>query len=140
MNFFDKFRASEVAAPSRSVWIFARPLSGASIFPTPTTATSSHGKFHLCHWGILVTDLSIVDVKALTLRSKQGPSMTDDTPLGTMWELIRTLTNESTVNMSQPFEVSMLKEQWVTFSAKHIGSTRLTDDQVQNSGMNLEKT
>jgi hypothetical protein len=139
MSFLDRFRTHEATVPSRSVWIFARPLSGASIFPGPATATSSQGKFHLCHWGILVTDLSIVDVKALTLRSKQGSGTTDNTPLGTLWELIRTLENQSTVNMSQPFRVSMLKEQWITFSAKHIGSTKLTDEQVQNEGINLAK-
>src|SRR5579859_6096369 len=47
----------------RKVWILARPLSVTQII-TPL-GMASKGKFYLCHWDVLVSDLSVMDVAAI---------------------------------------------------------------------------
>lgn len=118
---------------TRSVWIFARPLSGSGVFPASSMVAASHGHFPLCHWGVLVTELSIVDVKALISRDG-GSSVTDDLKLGVMWELLRRPDNKTTVNKSNPFKVATIKQLWSTLSAQYIGRTLMIDEEVQSEG------
>ena len=71
-------------------------------------AATSHGHFHLCHWGVpgLVTPLSIVDIKAIVLRDGQrGWSQASDLELGIMWELHRLPDDKNTVNKTNPFQL-----------------------------------
>ena len=67
-----------------SVWLFTRPTSHAMSFPF--IAASSDGMDYLCHWGVLVNEMNIVDVEVITARvRKYGAN--DNTELGIMYEL-----------------------------------------------------
>jgi len=122
----------------RNVWLFARPLSGYGIFPASAMATTSHGHFYLCHWGVLVTPLSIVDIKAIVLRDGQrGWSQASDLELGIMWELHRLPDDKNTVNKTNPFQISTFKTQWPTCSGQYIGETSCTVAKIQLEGMYL---
>jgi len=124
----------DTASTARNVWIFARPLSGYGVFPASSMAATSRGYFHLCHWGVLVTPLGIVDIKAIVLRDRKGHSNFDDFELGGMWELQRVPDDKNTVNASRPFRVSALKSLWATFSGQYIGPTVFTDKAIQLEG------
>jgi hypothetical protein len=118
----------------RDVWLLARPLSGGSIFPGYSMAWTSDGTLHLCHWGVLVTELNLVDAKALMHRNTPGGSTKDDPELGALWELNRTPENRNTVNVSRPFKLSALKKQWTAVTGQHLGSTRFTHEEIQIEG------
>ena len=109
----------------RFVWIFARPLFRESIFSSFAGA-KSNGKFHLCHWGVLVTP-SAMDVKEL----RQGTDL--NTELGVMWELLPA-NHQNHVYKYQPFKASNLREEWRIFSAEYTGMTALMDEQIDQEG------
>lgn len=123
-----------INATSWNIWIFARPLSGNGIFPASAMAVTSHGYFHLCHWGVFLTRLSIVDVKAIVLR--QGLRWTEftDFELGVMWELHQLHDHKSTVDCTNPFLISTLKTQWTMCSGQYMGVTSYTLDEIQLKG------
>ena len=118
---------------SKNVWIFAKPLSGASVIPTFITALISRGKFPLCHWGVLITHLTSVDVERLEFRT--GELGQGDDSFGVLWELNRAPDDKNTVNV-QPFTLLTLKNQWIKFSAKYIGTTTMNHDEIQREGIN----
>src|SRR5271170_7337812 len=89
---------------TRRVWILARPLSLATWFP-PFVETSNT-KFHLCHWGVLITanTITITDVTA-TLRRECIASKTHGMFLGPLYELKR-IGASNTVNKCASFGTS----------------------------------
>ena len=97
--------------------------------------STSHGKFPLCHWGVLVTELSIVDMKVLILCNGQRWSGLEDTELGVMWELNRTVENLNTVHVYRPFKKSTIRECWNTFSARYMGATEMANERIQLEGI-----
>ena len=104
------------------------------MIPAGVTTYFSRGKFPLCHWGVLVTDSTSVDVESLEIETREL-GQTDDR-LGVLWELQRTPSDKNTVNVVQPFMLSTLKEQWMDYSAKHIGTTVMSHDEIQRKGVN----
>ena len=97
-------------------------------------AATSHGYFHLCHWGVLITPLSIVDIKAIALRDGRGWSDSSDLELGIMWELHRLPDGKNTVNKTNPFCLSTFKTQWPTCSGQFMGVTSDTIEEIQLEG------
>jgi hypothetical protein len=116
----------------RNVWIFARPLSGTRWFPV--TAKSSTGKFHLCHWGILVSEVTVMDVRAISLGRMQNWTSTENVVLGTMYELER-LGDKNTVHISRSFGTLKMNEEWRTVSAEYVGDTAMSDVEISTHGM-----
>lgn len=114
-----------------SVWLLARPLSAANLFP-PFESTSN-GKYHLCHWGVLITDISIPDMNVLLSRTKQD-GRRDTTKLGVLYELLRFEGNQNIVNIARPFTALTVREQWRTFSSVYIGKTKLTQEKIEQEG------
>jgi hypothetical protein len=114
------------------VWILARPLSASSVFP-PFEWTS-HGKYPLCHWGVLVSSLSVVDVKALLFAMRQTRHTTEDSEIGIMWELEHRVGQLNTVNVTRPFTVSCARKFWNTFNAECVGETTYSRAAIQNEG------
>jgi hypothetical protein len=117
---------------ARSVWLFARPLSGADIIPP--LASLSTGKYHFCHWGVFVTTVSIADLNALLLRTNHqvsGPMQEFD--LGVMYELFL-VGNRNKINITRPFKVMTVREQWGNASAKYIGLTEMSHDKIVEEG------
>lgn len=119
------------------VWLFARPLSLANLF-SPFELTSQ-GRYHLCHWGVLVSHRSVTEAKELLIRSgsEKNPDVVDSV-LGIMWELNRMENDTNTVNTIRPFTVATVKDQWTIFSAEYLGETVMDYAQIQTEGTPVE--
>ena len=121
-----------------SVWIFARPLSFARKF-VPFQFTSN-GKYHLCHWGVLVSSLPVEEMKNILVEGgKTSTLQSFDYELGQMWELNRIERNTNTVNVTRPFKVSHIQADWRPFSAEYLGETPLGRAQIQHIGIQGEE-
>jgi hypothetical protein len=116
----------------RNVWIFARPLSGTRFFPV--MAKSSAGKFHLCHWGILVSEATVMDVRAIALGGMKNWTSTENVILGTMYELER-LGDKNTVHISRSFGTLKMNEEWRTVSAEYVGDTTMSALEISVEGI-----
>ena len=113
----------------RSVWLFTRPAGTGRI---PIVVSALDGKHHLCHWGILITELSVVDAKAIIFRTRP---QSEDIELGTMFELSRDFQDLNTVSVTAPFTIAMAREKWRPFSAMIIGETAMTDAEIESEGI-----
>ena len=127
-------------ARSRGVWLFARPHSDCS-------TTASNGNIELDRWGIVVTELSVDNVKTLAMRRKNSIideidlgdyiHVGDDIDLGNLWELMP-VGNRYTVNSQQAFKLSYMQEHWGSFSGQFIGETDMADEEIQLEGNLLD--
>ena len=118
----------------RKVWILARPLSLTQWLPA--LADTSDGRFHLCHWAILLTDANIAirDIKAgLTEDPILMSSSANQSILGTLYELHR-IGNSNTVNVISDFGPTHICNGWQRLSAMHIGMTSLKDAEISKKG------
>jgi hypothetical protein len=114
-----------------SVWLLTRPLSYTIFFP-PFGATSD-GKHHLCHWGILVNEMSQVDAQAIWQRTRNyGAS--DKTELGTMYELFRDENDRNNVHITTPFQMANMKKEWPMFSMQYVGQTLMSYERIKQEG------
>jgi hypothetical protein len=113
----------------RSVWIFARPLQFATIFGSQFV---SHGKFPFCHWGMLITELDVDTVKELLTEHDMT---TEDSSLGEMWELFRRENDSNEIDVTRPFKLSDVGEDWNLFSAEPLGMTTLNNEQIEDEGI-----
>src|SRR5947207_3388981 len=110
-----------------SIWLFTRPLSGALAFSSFTD--TSEAKDYLRHWGVLVTEMSIVDTKAILQRSPRY-GLSDNMELGTMYELFRERKKLNNVRIHRPFNFPIIREQWRWFSAEYVGQTEKTHEAI----------
>jgi hypothetical protein len=67
-----------------SVWLFTRPLTYAMF--SPPIAASTEGIHHLRHWGVLVNEMNMTDLKVILSRQTRYMA-NDNTELGIMYEL-----------------------------------------------------
>ena len=114
-----------------TVWLLTRPLTYTSLFPP--LANSSAGKDHLRHWGILISEMTIVDAQAIMLRTR-GYGGNDDLELGTLYELFRNENDYNNVNIICPFGMRTIKENWHGFSIQYVGETQMTHDMIEQEG------
>jgi hypothetical protein len=114
---------------TRSVWLFARPLSWADFIIALQWV--SDGKYPLCHWGVLVTHLDITANDEF-MRRTPDISSTEALDLGIMYELRRNDINQNTVNIIRPF--STAASEWRVFSAKYIGTTEMVHEEIEVEG------
>jgi len=114
---------------TRSVWLFARPLSWADFIVALQWV--SDGKYPLCHWGVLVTHLDITANDEF-MRRTPDISPTQALDLGIMYELRRNDINQNTVNIIRPF--STASAEWRLFSAKYIGTTEMVHEEIEVEG------
>jgi hypothetical protein len=90
-----------------SVWLFTRPLSFAMLLPP--LASTSDGKAHLGHWGVLVNKMTLMDLQVILSRqSNYGAN--DNTELGVMYELHRQENNINTVSINHKFGMDSSSE------------------------------
>jgi len=115
----------------KSVWILARPVSGANWFPM--LAKSSAGKFHLCHWAVLVSNLLIEEIKDGFMRKRRSRFSNSKCNLGTLYELQR-IGDQNTVNISLSFGIAQLDTDWLTVSAEYVGMTPMTNHEISVQG------
>lgn len=98
----------------------------------PPLAVTSQDKHHLCHWGVLVTEISLVDAHALMQRTIPTRGM-DNIVLGKMYELWRDEYNKNNVH-AHGFDLKKLREQWSMFSTQYIGETNLDHQGIKKEG------
>lgn len=117
-----------------SVWLVTRPLSYATLFPL--SETTSDGKRYLRHWGVIVTELGLVDAKAIMLRTRAHGNE-NDMDLGVLYELFQDGDSRNNVNIVRPLRMATIREHWRMFSADYIGQTEMTHEMIEREGNRL---
>lgn len=114
----------------RSVFVVARPLTIAGPF-----SFLSGGKVPLCHWGLLLTDLSpsVLRLQWETFIETQNPSKLE--PWGTLFELCRLPGNRITHHMIENFTVKDWLASWGAISLVDVGETRVSNSALAREGM-----
>jgi len=122
---------SKIAASTdRTVWLFARPFQS-SFFDWLT-----RGNFVVNHWGVLISDVSRVDVEVTLQRSlKAGSNLVE--PIGTMYELYRTSDGKNVVRRTNPFASSTWRDSWPSFAYQSVATTNLGDEEIFKLGLAL---
>ena len=114
-----------------SVWLFTRPITYAMTFPS--IAASSDGKNYLRHWGVLVNEMTIIDIEVIISRvRKYGAN--DNTDLGIMYELHRNNDNKNDLRITEKFGINSVRNEWPMFSMEYIGETTMTYDIIKIIG------
>jgi hypothetical protein len=110
-----------------NVWLLARPLLCTSFIP-PLTSLSD-GKYPLCHWAVLITNLSVdyIQQHFENRYSSGGQS------LGTLYELQRADSHQYSVNII-PFPASALRSEWRRVSNQWLGVTTKSNDEISVAG------
>jgi len=126
------FHESPTASHVRTVWILGRPLSHA--LTVSTLAESSVGKYHVNHWGVLITDRVESEVQKILSQKQTGRcSQTTDSILGHVVELSRDYEGNNTVNITTPFMVKHLVA-WPMVSASVVGQTTKSNHEIEMTG------
>lgn len=68
-------------------------------------------------------------------RNSPQVSSAGDLDWGIMYELRRNDINQNTVNITRPFSRAALRAEWRLFSAKKIGTTEMSHDQIEHEGI-----
>jgi hypothetical protein len=107
-----------------TVWLFTRPLS---FFPS--FGVASDGMPALRHWGVLVSELTVLDAKVIIQRTRVDA----DTPLGTMYELFPQ-EGYNNVNIIRPFGIATIRKEWHAFSVEYIDTTEMSFEMIDVEG------
>jgi hypothetical protein len=110
----------------RHVWLCTRPLA----YAIPGIELSSDGRPYLRHWGVLVTEMTILDAKE---HFQTTSNATAGLRLGTMYQLLQ-LDNESNV-FDSDFSVEKLKNEWRSIDAQYVGETVFTHEMISKKGI-----
>ena len=113
-----------------SVWLITRPISMESRLSA--LGISSDGKAHLRHWGVLVSELTLLDIQVILQWTRYSGN--DDTPLGTMYELCREEGRYTNVNIVRPFGMEIIRREWGSFSADFVGTTEMAYEDIKREG------
>ena len=101
----------------------------------PSAAASSQGKDYLRHWGVLISDMSLIDLQVILSRTRDFGA-NDNTMWGTMLELFRDEDKKNNVNIKD-FGMKTLREEWPMFSMAYVGKTSMTYEQIKHQGIYL---
>ena len=82
---------------------------------------TSEGRPYLRHWGVLITDLTVIDTKVL-IQTPRSPAP-NRTVLGTMYELQRGDDDRNDVFVHNEFSVETIRSSWGSFDAQYVGTT-----------------
>ena len=124
-------RSKITSCPDRSVWLFARPLRS-SFFDWLT-----RGNFVLNHWGVLVSDVSCIDMEITLQRSFRACTDSIETTVGTMYELYRTSDGKNVVRRTNPFPSPTWRDSWSLFAYNFVATTNLGDEEIMQLGLGL---
>jgi hypothetical protein len=117
-----------------SVWLFTRPLSYALF--SPPVAISSKGIHHLSHWGILVNEISMIDLTVMLSRTMRH-NATENTDFGIMYELIQEENRLNNINITKIFGMNSIKAEWPMLSVQYVGKTTMTHETIKQEGAYL---
>jgi hypothetical protein len=115
----------------QTVSLLTRPLSYATFLPS--IASSSDGKDHLRHWGVLVSDMTLLDLKVFFSRTRAPDN--NHMVFGRMYELYRLPDDKNTVNIDTNFGLDSLRKDWPMFAMAYAGKTTLSHTQIKAEGI-----
>jgi hypothetical protein len=120
--------ASSVEMP-RHVWLCTRPLAyeipGMDITSNPTRP-------YLRHWGVLISELSIVDVRVL-IQSINSPNAGREV-IGTIYQLMQ-YNDRPDIFVDSKTTLQMIQTEWKSIHLQYVGETLLTHDVIIQEGM-----
>lgn len=119
---------SAASSLHRTVWLFARPLRSSFL------DWLTRGNFVLNHWGVLVSDISCMDVE-VTIQRSLRPAKNSMEATGTMYELYRTSDGKNVVRRTNPFSSSTWRDCWPSFAYQFVATTNLGDEEIFNLGL-----
>jgi hypothetical protein len=125
-------KRSNSAFTKRSVWIIARPLSKAFLFP-PFAATSE-GKFSLNHWGVLVTEFDVTAIRAILLRKEPHTRSLSNINLGALFELDQDRFGTTTARQTADFGTDDVSREWQRVCAAYMGVTHQSNGEIEIEG------
>ena len=120
----------------RSVWILAKPLSYAlRIRPF---AYSSKGKYHLNHWGVLVTHLPDNELRPILSSDSEQLSRNPETALGFLLELHQDENGMIIIDTTNPLLPKNLRDRPMV-SASVVGETSRSNEEIETRGLLAQK-
>lgn len=93
---------------------------------------SSDEKAFLRHWGVLVSDLTLLDAQVVLQRTRSLEPT--DTALGALYELCVENGKYTNVNIIRPLGMATIRKDWGAFSVEFIGTTEWSHDDIKNEG------
>ena len=115
-----------------TVWLLTRPLS-VEAFLAPLSG-SSDGRDHLRHWGVLVSEMTLVDAQAIFTRTR-GFWDNNDIELGTLYETFRDDQGFQNVHVRHgPLQMATIRNEWRALSFQLVGETDMTHEMIQQEG------
>jgi len=129
----------------RDVWLFTRPLKVA-VGVSPLESTSNPERPYLRHWGILVTETTVPEIRFIIQTANPATyheSMVaalyriesfENLTLGVMYELQQ----KEKVNdclIDENFTMDKVRQKWGdSLAAQHVGETPMTHEEIQEEG------
>jgi len=114
-----------------SVWLFTRPLTYAMF--SPPVAASSEGKHCLSHWGVLVNDMSMIDLTVILSRNMRHTA-NEKMEFGIMYELHQGENQINNISINEHFGMKSIRNEWHMFSMQYVGKTTMAPDVITHEG------
>ena len=114
-----------------SVWLFSRPLTYAMF--SPPIAASSEGIYHLSHWGVLVSEMSMIDLTVILSRTMRNNG-NENTEFGIMYELHQGENHVNNISIHN-FGMKSIRNEWRMFSMQYVDNTTMTHDAIKQEGI-----
>jgi hypothetical protein len=115
-----------------SVWLFSRPLTYAMF--SPPIAASSEGIHCLSHWGVLVNEMSMIDLTVILSRTMRN-SANENTEFGIMYELHQGENRVNNISINKIFGMKSIRNEWRMFSMEYVGKTTMSHDAIKQEGI-----
>jgi hypothetical protein len=109
------------------VWLCTRPLA----YEIPgLDVTSDPARLYLRHWGVLVSELAVVDVQVLI---QSIGCHANREVLGTIYQLMQH-NNQPEIFVDSETTVEMIKIEWNSIYLQYVEETFLTHDMIMQEG------
>ena len=128
-----------VESKVRHVYVLARPIKVAGVF-----SVLSHGKFPLCHWGVLLSELEDLATMWCCFPGDGQPRPRPENVHGMettpkVWGSLFELYRDPTTNQNKPHVVynfghSELHREWQFLALFKVGTAKIRDDELYEKG------
>jgi hypothetical protein len=115
-----------------TVWLLTRPLSYASSFSP--LALVSDGKDHFQHWGVLVSEMSLINAQEIMSHVHEYV-VSSDIHLGTLYVSFRGPNDYNNVNIIRGFGLATIAQEWPSLTAQFVGDTEMTQEMIDDEGI-----
>jgi hypothetical protein len=112
------------------VFVLTKPLNIAMLLSPLGKASATDC---LRHWGVLVTEMSLIDAQAILARNRSYCGG-DYTELGTMYELFQDEEGHNNVNIRCDFGLATIRKEWRGLTIHYIGQTEMSFEMIKQEG------